>query len=259
MLIINADDLGCTGAVTDRILACFKLNLLTSASVMVFMGDSIRSAEMAVETGLETGLHLNLTQPFDGPGISSRLRERHQRAARYFRAGKRAVMFYNPLIKRDVEYLVRAQHDEFVRLFRLEPTHFDGHHHMHLSMNVLWGRLLPPQSCVRRNLAFARGEKSIMNRAYRRLTDACLVRRYRTTDAFVSIDREWTPQKLEETVRSAERMDIEMAVHPGDDICFRFLMDPCVRRILMAAPCATHQKTFSRAPGSPAGLVQIHR
>ncbi len=241
MLIINADDLGYGELVTDRILECFGQELITAASSMVFMKDSRRAADRARASGLETGLHLNLTQPFTGPGLSIELRDRHLKAVSYFRAGKWAVMIYNPFLRKDIDFVYKAQYDEFVRLYESEPAHFDGHHHIHLSMNVILGNRFPARSYVRRSLTFGPGEKTLANRSYRRLTDAWLLRRYRSTESFVSVEPEWDIRKLKRTVEDARRSSVELAVHPGDDRCYDFLMAPGFREIISGAPKATHQ------------------
>ena len=64
MLIINADDWGRSLAETDAALECYKAGRITSASAMVFMGDSERAAELAKENKLDVGLHLNFTDRF---------------------------------------------------------------------------------------------------------------------------------------------------------------------------------------------------
>ncbi|PYL02866.1 MAG: chitooligosaccharide deacetylase, partial [Verrucomicrobia bacterium] len=64
MLIINADDWGCSVAETDAALRCYKGGRITSVSAMVFMEDSERAAELAKENELDVGLHLNFTDKF---------------------------------------------------------------------------------------------------------------------------------------------------------------------------------------------------
>src|SRR5579863_5715924 len=61
LLIINADDWGVNREATDRTLDCVLRKTVSSASAMVFMEDSERAAQLALEAGVDTGLHLNLT------------------------------------------------------------------------------------------------------------------------------------------------------------------------------------------------------
>ena len=61
MLIINADDYGRNAAATDNTLRVFRRGAIISASAMVFMDDSERASQLALEAGLEVGLHLNLS------------------------------------------------------------------------------------------------------------------------------------------------------------------------------------------------------
>src|SRR5208337_4418972 len=61
VLIVNADDWGRDRETTERILQCVRCESVSSVSAMVFMEDSERAAVIAQETGIDGGLHLNLT------------------------------------------------------------------------------------------------------------------------------------------------------------------------------------------------------
>src|SRR5437879_7585 len=78
-LIVNADDWGRDPLTTDRILECSRRGAVSSASAMVFMGDSVRAAAVAREYGVEAGLHLNLTTPFSAAGCPAGLLAHQQR------------------------------------------------------------------------------------------------------------------------------------------------------------------------------------
>ena len=116
MLIINADDWGMNETGTDNTLVCFKNRRITAASAMVFMGDSQRAAELALGEGLETGLHLNFSLTFNGDLKSARLRESQQRISSFLTRHKYCLLLYNPFLKRDFEYVCKAQYEEYVRL-----------------------------------------------------------------------------------------------------------------------------------------------
>ncbi|HET6489004.1 MAG TPA: ChbG/HpnK family deacetylase, partial [Syntrophales bacterium] len=66
MLIVNADDWGRNRVATDRSLELHRNGRITAVSAMVFMEDSERAAELARMNGLDVGLHLNFTTPFNG-------------------------------------------------------------------------------------------------------------------------------------------------------------------------------------------------
>jgi len=215
MLIINADDWGRNKAATDNSMVCFQKMRITSASAMVFMEDSERAAEMALESDLETGLHLNFTQRFDGSAKTGRLTERQARIASFMRMSKYCSLLYNPLLKRDFEYTYNAQHEEFVRLYNKKPTHIDGHHHMHLCLNVLIDKLIPRCSNVRRNFSFVPGEKSMINRLYRSFVDRWLKRRYKCTDFFFSIAPIHRADRLRWIVGLSLAHSVELMVHPA--------------------------------------------
>ena len=98
MLIITADDYGKTMHSTDRILECFANNRITSASAMVFMEDSERSAVLALQTEVEVGLHLNFTQHFNAVKINNKLRMHQERVASYLTKHKLTQVIYNPFL-----------------------------------------------------------------------------------------------------------------------------------------------------------------
>ena len=80
LLIVNADDWGADAAGTERIERAFAAGAITSTTAMVHMSGSAAGAGLAAERGRPTGLHLNLTEPFDGPGVPPAVRERQRRA-----------------------------------------------------------------------------------------------------------------------------------------------------------------------------------
>ena len=216
MLIINADDLGRDREATDAAFACHGRQAITSASVMVFMADSRRAAERARRDGLDTGLHLNLTLSLDDPDTPPRVRERQGTVARYLGRGKWPQVVYHPFLRASLVDTFQAQLDEYRRLFGQEPAQIDGHSHMHLSMNMVLGRIIPPGLKIRRTFTFRRGEKSPWNRSYRRWLDRRVLRNYRTTDAFFSVEPISDAPRLERIVGSALSSDVELMVHPAD-------------------------------------------
>jgi len=241
MLIINADDLGIADTATDNTIACYRQGLITSASAMVFMKDSLRAAELATTIGLETGLHLNLTLAFNGPRLPLRLREQHLAIVGYFRSSKWAQIIYNPFLKKKLDYIFKAQYDEYYRLFVKEPAQIDGHHHMHLCMNVILGRNIPPGFWVRRNSSFGPGEKSIINRFYRRLVDAWLVRHYFCTDTFFSLEQAYDPQRLSKIISLAYSSNVELMVHPEKIKTYNYLISAQYRDLIADAPKGTYR------------------
>jgi len=242
MLIINADDLGRNYEATANSIACYQDGLITSASAMVFMADSQRAAELVKAAGLETGLHLNLTLPFDGPGLSSRLVGHHLPLVDYYRRSKWAQILYNPLLRKKLDYVFKAQYDEYHRLLGSEPAKIDGHHHMHLCINMIVDRIIPQGCRVRRNFSFEPHEKDIINRTYRRLIDAWLIRRYCCTDSFFSIEPVHDSQRLERIIRLGCSSNVEIMVHPAKTEEYNYLMSPEYRNLIAAVPKGTYRR-----------------
>jgi predicted glycoside hydrolase/deacetylase ChbG (UPF0249 family) len=214
MLIINADDWGWNKTSTDNSLVCFKNGGITSVSAMVFMEDSQRAAELALEYGLDAGLHLNFTTKFNRNITSNKLLECQQRITTFLHKNKYCFLLYNPVLKGSFHYVFSAQYEEYVRLYHKEPTHIDGHHHMHLCTNILIDKLIPKNSKVRRNFSFTSGEKSLLNQSYRSLVDRWLQQRYQCTDFFFSIQPIHKPNRLRRIVELSLTHNVELMVHP---------------------------------------------
>ena len=223
MLYVNADDLGWTEEITYRILKCYHQRRVHSASAMTFMKDSERAAALALENGLPTGLHLNLTQELSGWNVPENLRNRHGMIVSYLRARKVNQLIFNPFLRNAFDYVFQAQWDEFSRLYGKEPNRVDGHHHMHLCVNMLVSGRLPKGIRIRRNFTFGPGEKNIFNRLYRSLVDRWLRSQFKCIDYFFSLSP-IEPDRVQRIVSVAKRADVELMVHPGVEEEYRYLL-----------------------------------
>lgn len=222
-LIINADDWGRDRETTSRTLQCFHRGAISSVSAMVFMRDSERAAAAALERGIDAGLHLNFTTPFTASRCPRELMERQRELARYLRWPRFGSVVYHPGLARSFEYVISAQRDEFFRLYGTAPARLDGHHHMHLCANVMFGKLLPAGTIVRRNFSFQPGEKSFMNRFYRRFVDRKLAERHNLTDYFFSLPPLEPAKRLQRIFSLASRFVVEVETHPANSDEYEFL------------------------------------
>jgi predicted glycoside hydrolase/deacetylase ChbG (UPF0249 family) len=224
MIIVNADDYGRSRNETDRALSCYQRGGITSATAMVFMEDSERAAKLVEGSGIDLGLHLNLSQPFTGHAGSAAVRADHERVVRFIASAKYARCIYNPALRRQFHDTFQAQLDEFVRLYGRRPSHVDGHHHAHLSTNMLMDRVIPANERVRRSFTFKPREKSIVNRAYRRLIDFSLARRYKVTDYFFSLeDCLRNPPRMAEMFELSREATVELETHPANHAEYAYL------------------------------------
>lgn len=256
-LIVNADDWGRDAENTDRILDCFRCGALSSASGMVFMEDSERSAEIARENTLDIGLHLNFTTVFSCSTATLKLKTHQDRVSRYLRANRWAQAVYHPGLASSFEYLVSAQIEEFVRIFGAPPNRLDGHHHMHLCANVLVGSLLPQGTIVRRNFSFRPHEKGTINRLYRSAIDHVLGKRHRLTDRFFSLPPLQPRSRVEKIFAIARGAVIEVETHPIHPEEYRFLTSG---EILRAAGDLCISRGFTDPVRARADLAQkLHR
>jgi chitin disaccharide deacetylase len=223
LLILNADDWGRNQETTDRIFECVNLGVVSSTSAMMFMEDSERAAKIAVQSGIDAGLHLNFTTPFSSPGCPAWLVERQYELSEYLRRHPFARVLYHPGLARSFEDLVAAQLDEFRRLYHRAPERLDGHHHMHLCANVIFGGLLPNGTVVRRNFSFLPGEKSLLNRLYRKSMDRILARKHCVVDLFFSLPPLEPVSRLQRIFSLASHFVIEVETHPINPDEYRFL------------------------------------
>src|SRR5437868_3202903 len=116
MLIVNADDLGRLKTTTDAALSCYTKKRIASTSVMVFMEDSERAAELALSSGIDVGLHVNLSERFSAGSVPVRLRYYHDQICRFLTASKYALLLYHPLLAGKFRSVFEAQYEEFLRL-----------------------------------------------------------------------------------------------------------------------------------------------
>jgi len=224
MLIINADDYGRSIAETDAALRCYNAGRITSVSAMVFMADSERAAGLVKENQLDVGLHLNFTEEFTGSNCPGRLAEYQGRLITFLKGNKYAQLLYNPLLRQAFSYSYHVQAEEFLGLFGKSPSHTDGHHHMHLCANLLLSNLIPAGMKVRRNFSFWPGEKSWLNRAYRKAVDRALARKYQLTDYFFDLTQSIQGGKMDWVMTLAQSGVVELMTHPILQLESEYLM-----------------------------------
>jgi predicted glycoside hydrolase/deacetylase ChbG (UPF0249 family) len=224
MIIINADDYGQNRLVTDRILICFEKERITATSAMVFMEDSERAAALARNRKIDVGLHLNFTQELTQFDSNSLLRDYQTQIIKYLKGFKYNFLIYNPVLKKQFEYVFRAQIEEFERLYESSPSHIDGHHHMHLCANMIIQKLIPAGQKVRRNFYYDKGEKNLLNRTYRSFIDGLLQKRYCISDYYYSCQELLETGRLASITNMAKVSIIELGTHPEADEEFQWLM-----------------------------------
>ena len=223
ILIVNADDWGRDYETTARTLECDLHGTISSVSAMVFMQDSERAAAIAQERGIDAGLHLNFTTSFSASRTPTHLAGHQERLSRYLFWQRLSQCVFHPGLAASFEYVVKAQLEEFRRLYGEEARRIDGHHHMHLCANVLFGGLLPAGTIVRRNFSFPLGEKIWGNRLYRKIVDRVLARRHSLVDYFFSLLPLDPSSRLDQIVSLARHSVVELEAHPMQAEEYAFL------------------------------------
>jgi chitin disaccharide deacetylase len=229
MLIVNADDWGRSVEETDAALSCFRAGRVSSVSAMVFMKDSGRAAELANEHGVDAGLHLNLSQPCNGPSPSKAGTAAHERLVRYLKANRFAMLVYHPWLRQDFRAVYQMQMEEFMRRFGKAPSHVDGHQHRHLCANMIFDEVIPRGQRVRRNFTFTPDEKGPLNRGYRRWVDRRLAARYRLTDYLFNLAEYGEMGKLARVFDLARSSRVELETHPAKEAEYTLLMSDTFR------------------------------
>ena len=223
LLIVNADDWGRDRHATDCSLKCVLAGAVSSVSAMVFMEDSERAAAIAQERGIDVGIHLNFTTPFSEASISSPLARHQQRLARHLLKHRFAPVIFHPALINSFEYVVAAQFEDFARLYGTKPQRIDGHHHMHLCANMVLAKLLPPGTLIRRNFSFEPGEKSLINRFYRRMLDRLVERQHYLVDFLFSLPPLKPAARLQKIFSLARNCAVEVECHPCNPSEYTFL------------------------------------
>jgi hopanoid biosynthesis associated protein HpnK len=132
-LIVNADDLGWTAGVNRGIAEAHRNGIVTSASLLA-NGEAFAEAVELARTarGLGVGVHLNLS---DGPAVAPRDTVASLlNHAGEFEGGPDALLLKiatRGLSMREVELEWDAQIAK-LRKAGIEPTHLDGHKHVHM-------------------------------------------------------------------------------------------------------------------------------
>jgi len=199
--------------------------VVSSVSAMGFMEDSERAAQLALQHGIDAGLHLNLTMPFSAPRCPSRLIEQQEKISRFLRSNRYAPIIFHPGLAGAFEYVVKAQQDEYERLYGVPALRMDGHHHMHLCANITLQNLLPRGTIVRRNFSLWPQEKSWLNRIYRQWQDRRLAKRFRMADYFFDLLPLEPRSRLERIIQIGARFNVEIEAHPINNNEYRFLID----------------------------------
>lgn len=238
MLIINADDWGYDTHTTNRILACVERGSISSVSAMVFMEDSERAAAQARDRGIDAGLHLNLDTAFTKVRNASKLVEHQARLARFLH-NPFSRPFFHPGLVRSFEYVVSSQLAEFDRLYGAPPRRIDGHHHLHLAANVLFGGQLPLATILRPHFSWEPGEKRIRNSIFRCYAKLMLARSHRTVDGLFALPP-LEPKRLLNIFSKSRQIDIEVETHPANPLEFEFLNGGALFRLLGDIPLSRH-------------------
>lgn len=244
LLIVNADDFGVNRRVTDSILDCFDRGTISSATAMVWMSDSDRAAGVAVERGLPIGLHLNLTLPLNGTLTPEAALARQHELTTYLARDTWSKTKLRGAEAQLVGEVVAEQLERFRELYG-EPTHVDGHHHVHLHPAAQ--AAIPAELPVRPPLRHPRKAAGRMTREERAVHKRFLAPRW--AFAFEHVHPALGGYGLDALGRADSEV-LEVMAHPTDGQHDALAADPW-RRALERFKLGSY-RTFSALFG-PAG------
>ncbi len=224
MIIINADDWGRTIEETERIKECYKEGRIASTSAMVFMKDSERAAGIANEIKIDVGLHLNLDQRFTTQLGNESMTVSHELVSKYLSRNRINFLIYNYSLQKHFRYVYEAQVSEFQRLYGRNPSHINGHHHLHLCANMLCKRIIPNSEKIRRSFDFFPRDKNILNRMYRGMLNRWLESHYSVAGYFFSLPYIVKNNYFKKIIELSRKNSVEINTHPIDNEDFVFLM-----------------------------------
>jgi predicted glycoside hydrolase/deacetylase ChbG (UPF0249 family) len=243
VLIINADDFGASRRPTDAAVLMIEAGAVSSTTAMVWMRDSERAASIAVERRLAVGLHLNLTLPYSDRGVPAGERERQQRLTEildrdsWWRAPNRLRGYH-------VGDVVNAQLERFRSRFG-EPTHLDGHHHIHLHPDVLEELpALPIRPPLSKPEEFAETGPSDRRK---------LRGRFVTPDLCVAFEllASGTSTALAAVLAHARARPVEVMVHPQEEAQQSLLTSAWWRELIESVPTGSYRDLASADLESP--------
>lgn len=182
---------------------------------MVFMSDSDRAASLAKDCGINLGLHLNLNQTLTLPNARyKKLTDHHNKVLKYLNSNKYNQLLYNPFIRNSLNYVFQAQIEEYARLYDHPPIRIDGHRHMHLCANLFFSSLFPKDIFIRSSFTFLKGQKSWINRAYRKFLNRKIKKNNSSTDYFFSLSQALSNSHLGTIIEISQNSTVELMTHP---------------------------------------------
>jgi hypothetical protein len=118
---------------------------------------------------------------------------------------------------------------------------------MHLCANVLFRRLAPAGTKMRRNFSFWPGEKNWLNRRYRAWVDWWLSRCYVLPDYFFCISQSLVHKKLERVESLARNSSVELMTHPSEPSESQYLLSDAFQAFLGRIPAGSYAQLQGRS------------
>lgn len=243
MLIVNADDWGRDQPTTDLIAECYERGVITSATAMVYMEDSARAADVSRQVSIPLGLHLNFAEKLSDPACPDDIRERQATLVEFLRERRYRRWALQPSLVDDVRAAILDQLRRFQEIYGNEPTHVDGHQHLHVWPTAILSRAIPARLPVRRSFTFEAGEKPLPNRLMRAAVNGLIDSRHPSTREFATVrmlKSFQTGGPACARLNRAHRLPVEVMVHPDRPDEYAFLTSAKWSQLLAQYPLGTY-------------------
>lgn len=214
-VIVNADDFGKDHNTNKAIDACFKNNIISSATLLVNMegfDEAVRIAKDNVWSE-NIGLHFNLVE---GKALTLNIRNCRRLCDQdgNFIYKRNSVFFWNKRERKAIKEECTAQLLK-MRVAGLKISHFDSHQHIHTEIGIFWTirRVLKENKVnkVRISLNYNRKTGNI-KRLYKVLFNYILkISGFRTTNIFCSFFDDFDS---DHELLNKPLVTIEAMIHP---------------------------------------------
>lgn len=133
-IIVNADDFGKCEAVNHAILKAFKINIISSSTLMCNMPGYDEAIQMVHENHLKDriGIHLNIT---DGQSLTEQIKK----YPKFYSQDKMYKSFKGYILNSEESKVVYQEFQAQLNKIKkggINPTHIDSHHNMHFYWSI---------------------------------------------------------------------------------------------------------------------------
>jgi hypothetical protein len=194
-IIINSDDFGMNETINDATISAFKSNLISSTTTLVNYPDGLIDAHLKLVNNKiqmnSIGIHLNLTT---GKPLTESISKNPRFCENGFFHSKirsKPLLFLDKKSRIDVRTEIEAQIQLFIEVMGCNPSHIDGHHHIHTEFAVFRIVLLLAKKynilCMRKSRNIGITRVSFAKKIYKSILNNIINWNFKSTNYFGSL------------------------------------------------------------------------